>query len=184
MLLLPVEDVIGHLVDNGIKRPAMPADCPPWDRVHAFFRRRRDHWPVKECRDRPRAGIRAREGRDTEHTAGAVDSRSVKADVAVGSDSRRFDGGKLINGRRRHVVVHTPGLLLGVTRRHGHRRPHCHSGRGEADRDPLRDLPQADDVSEPLPGHESRVPGGQRGGGSAVRLETDTRWHPGPGQPA
>ncbi|MFJ1896277.1 hypothetical protein [Streptomyces sp. NPDC088115] len=30
------------------------------------------------------------------------------------SDSRAFDGGKLINGRKRHDVVHTFGLLLGV----------------------------------------------------------------------
>jgi hypothetical protein len=42
-----------------------------------------------------------------------VDSQSVKADGVVGSDSRGFDGGKLINGRKRHVVVDTLGLLLG-----------------------------------------------------------------------
>ncbi|MFD7620657.1 transposase, partial [Streptomyces sp. NPDC059802] len=38
----------------------------------------------------------------------------VTADAVVGTDSRGFDGGKLINGRKRHVVVDTPGLLLGV----------------------------------------------------------------------
>ncbi|MFJ7155379.1 transposase [Streptomyces sp. NPDC101118] len=43
-----------------------------------------------------------------------IDSQSVKADAVVGSDSRGFDGGKLINGRKRHVVVDTLGLLLGV----------------------------------------------------------------------
>ncbi|MCC9711514.1 transposase [Streptomyces sp. MNU76] len=43
-----------------------------------------------------------------------IDSQSVKADVAVGADSRGFDGGKLVNGRKRHVVVDTLGLLLGV----------------------------------------------------------------------
>ncbi|MCX5250064.1 transposase [Streptomyces sp. NBC_00201] len=44
----------------------------------------------------------------------AIDSQSVKADAVVGSDSRGFDGGKLINGRKRHIVVDTLGLLLGV----------------------------------------------------------------------
>ncbi|PIM72985.1 hypothetical protein CTU88_03930 [Streptomyces sp. JV178] len=34
--------------------------------------------------------------------------------LLVGSDSRGFDGGKLINGRKRHAVVDTLGLLLGV----------------------------------------------------------------------
>jgi transposase len=33
-------DAFRYLVDNGIKRRAMPADFPPWERVCAFFR-----WP-------------------------------------------------------------------------------------------------------------------------------------------
>ncbi|MGW6795728.1 transposase [Streptomyces chartreusis] len=43
-----------------------------------------------------------------------IDSQSVTADAVVGSDSRGFDGGKLVNDRKRHVVVATLGLLLGV----------------------------------------------------------------------
>lgn len=43
-----------------------------------------------------------------------IDSQSVKADAVAGSESRGFDGGKLVNGRKRHVVVDTLGLLLGV----------------------------------------------------------------------
>jgi len=100
--------------DNGIKWRAMPADFPPWDRAYAFFRRWRDHALVKEFHDRLRARIRESAGRDTEPTACVIDSQSVKADAAVGSDSRGFDGGKLVNGRKRHVVVDTFGLLLGV----------------------------------------------------------------------
>ncbi|WP_107084626.1 transposase [Streptomyces europaeiscabiei] len=55
-----------------------------------------------------------RAGRDAEPTAAVIDSQSVKADAVVGVDSRGFDGGKLINGRTRRVVVDTLGLLLGV----------------------------------------------------------------------
>ncbi|MFF4509442.1 IS5 family transposase [Streptomyces sp. NPDC001401] len=107
-------DAIGYLVDKGIKWRAMPADFPPWDRAYAFFRRWRDHGLVKEFHDRLRARIRERLGRDAEPSAGVIDSQSVKADAVVGSDSRGFDGGKLVNGRKRHVVVDTLGLLLGV----------------------------------------------------------------------
>ncbi|MGW5971992.1 transposase [Streptomyces sp. NPDC055186] len=32
----------------------------------------------------------------------------------MGADSRGFDGGKLVDGCKRHVVVDTLGLLLGV----------------------------------------------------------------------
>jgi transposase len=53
-------------------------------------------------------------GRDAEPSAGVIDSQSVKADAVAGADSRGFDGGKLVNGRKRHVVVDTLGLLLGV----------------------------------------------------------------------
>lgn len=107
-------DAIRYLVDNGIKWRAMPGDFPPWERVYAFFRRWRDRLLVREFHDRLRARVREKAGRDVEPTAGVIDSQSVKADAVVGSDSRGFDGGKLVNGRKRHVVVDTLGLLLGV----------------------------------------------------------------------
>ncbi|MFC4033411.1 IS5 family transposase [Streptomyces polygonati] len=107
-------DAVRYLVDNGIKWRAMPADFPPWDRVYAFFRRWRDHGLVVEFHDRLRSRVREREGRDTEPTAAVIDSQSVKADAVVGADSRGFDGGKLINGWKRHLVVDTLGLLPGV----------------------------------------------------------------------
>lgn len=50
-----------------------------------------------------------------EDFAEVIDSQSVKADAVVGADSRGFDGGKLVNGRKRHGVVDTLSLLLGVT---------------------------------------------------------------------
>jgi transposase len=82
--------------------------------VYAFFRRWRENALVKEFHDRLRGRVRERLGRDVEPTAAVIDSQSVTADAVVGSDSRGFDGGKLINGRKRHVVVDTLGLLLGV----------------------------------------------------------------------
>ena len=107
-------DAIRYLVDNGIKWRAMPADFPPWDRVYAFFRRWRENALVKEFHDRLRSRVREKLGRDAEPTAGVIDSQSIKADAVVGADSRGFDGGKQINARKRHVVVDTLGLLLGV----------------------------------------------------------------------
>ncbi|WP_177240120.1 transposase [Streptomyces monashensis] len=86
-------DAIRHLVDNGTKWRAIPIDFPPRDRVHAFFRRRRDHGLVREFHDRLRRRVREQAGRDPEPSAGVIDSRSVKADAVVGSDSRGFDGG-------------------------------------------------------------------------------------------
>ncbi|MER5724636.1 transposase [Streptomyces sp. NPDC006682] len=36
----------------------------------------------------------------------------MKADAVVGTGSRGYDGGKNINGRRRHLICDTAGLLL------------------------------------------------------------------------
>ncbi|MCE7082941.1 IS5 family transposase [Streptomyces sp. ST2-7A] len=107
-------DAIRYLVDNGIKWRAMPADFPPWDRVYAFFRRYRDNALVREFHDRLRDRVRRLEGRNAEPTAGIMDSQSVKADAVVGAGSRGFDGGKKVNGRKRHLVVDCLGLVLMV----------------------------------------------------------------------
>ncbi|MGW6691836.1 IS5 family transposase [Streptomyces sp. NPDC054961] len=107
-------DAVHYLVDSGTKWRAMPADFPPWDRVYAFFRRWREHGLIVEFHDRLRGKVREKTGRDPEPSAGVIDSQSVKADAVVGADSRGFDDGKLINGRKRHAVVDTLGLLLGV----------------------------------------------------------------------
>lgn len=47
-------DAIRYLVASGISWRAMPADFPAWGRVHAFFRRWREHGLVTEFHDRLR----------------------------------------------------------------------------------------------------------------------------------
>ena len=54
-----------------------------------------------------------RDGASCRHPC-SMDSQSVKAADTVGAASRGFDGGKKINGRKRHLAVDTLGLLLAV----------------------------------------------------------------------
>ncbi|MEU8927732.1 IS5 family transposase [Kitasatospora sp. NPDC048545] len=107
-------DAVRYLVAGGISWRAMPADFPAWDRVYAFFRRWRDRGLVTEFHDRLRDRVRKAADRDPEPTAGIVDAQSVKAAASVPAASRGFDGGKKVNGRKRHIVVDTLGLLLTV----------------------------------------------------------------------
>lgn len=107
-------DAIRYLVDNGIKWRSMPVDFPAWDRVYAFWRRWRETGLIAEFHDRLRGKVRESEGRAPEPTAAIIDSQSVKAAASVPAASRGFDGGKKINGRKRHVIVDTLGLLLMV----------------------------------------------------------------------
>ncbi len=54
---------------------------------------------------------RERAGREASPSAGVIDSQSVKAPKA---DTRGYDAGKKIVGRKRHIAVDTDGRLLTV----------------------------------------------------------------------
>ncbi|CAL9663975.1 transposase [Streptomyces sp. Tu 3180] len=71
-------DAVRYLVAGGIAWRAMPADFPAWDRVYAFFRRRRDRGLTAEFHDRLRERVHEAAGRDAEPTAGVIDAQSVK----------------------------------------------------------------------------------------------------------
>lgn len=107
-------DAVFYVTDNGIKWRSVPADFPAWDRVYAFFRRWRENGLVKELHDRLRGKVREAEGRQAEPSAAIIDSQSVKGAASVPSATRGYDGGKKINGRRRHVITDCLGLLLMV----------------------------------------------------------------------
>jgi len=55
---------------------------------------------------------RKRQGKQEQPSAGCVDSQSVKT-VTQGNQVG-YDGGKLIDGRKRHILVDTLGLILVV----------------------------------------------------------------------
>lgn len=107
-------DAIRYLVAGGISWRSMPVDFPAWARVYAFFRRWRENELIAEFHDRLRENVRKREGREAEPSAGIIDAQSVKAAASVPAASRGYDGGKRVNGRKRHVITDCLGLILVV----------------------------------------------------------------------
>ena len=107
-------DAIGYVVRNGIEWRALPVDFPPWEAVYAFFQRWSQRGLPQRLTDRLRGRLRVALGRDEQPSAAIVDSESVKGADTVGSDSRGFDSGKKINGRKRHIAVDVEGFLLAV----------------------------------------------------------------------
>jgi hypothetical protein len=80
-------------------------------------------WPVAALRElvdplrileELREQVRLHEGSDAQPSAGIIDSQSVKAADTLGRDSRGYDAGKKINGRKRFIVTDTLGLLAVV----------------------------------------------------------------------
>lgn len=107
-------DAVFYLVAEGCRWRGLPKDFPPWQTVYGFFARWRDDGTWARVHDTLRDQVRLLEGRDPLPTAAVIDSQSVKAAETVGAGRRGFDGGKKINGVKRHVAVDTLGLLLVV----------------------------------------------------------------------
>jgi len=101
-----------YVVKAGCPWSLLPRDFPPGKTVYHIFRRwvRDRVWPALNAR--LRALVRARAGKRSRPTAAILDSQSVKSDPHGGVVG--FDGAKRIKGRKRHLLVDTLGLVLGV----------------------------------------------------------------------
>ena len=109
-------NAILYLVDNGCKWRALPADFPPWQTVYGLHARWKADRVLDDITDRLRAAVRAAAGRSPEPSAGVVDSQSVaeSAEGVVPAATSGYDGHKHVNGRKRHVLADTLGLLIAV----------------------------------------------------------------------
>ena len=107
-------EAILYVNRTGCSWRQLPHDFPPWDTVYWYFQTWNEDGTTDRIHDALRDAVRDADGRDPMASAGIVDSQSVKAADTVGVDSRGYDAGKKINGRKRHVVTDTIGLLVVV----------------------------------------------------------------------
>ena len=110
-----VVDAILYLDRSGCSWRQLPVDFPPWQTVYGWFRQWKQRGVTDRILEELREQVRLAEGRDPQPSAGVIDSQSVKGADTVGRDSRGFDAGKKVNGRKRFIVTDTLGLLVSVT---------------------------------------------------------------------
>ena len=105
-----VVNAIFYIAQSGCHWRMLPRDVPPFTTVQYYFYRWRDdgtwcgvnHVLVMQAGEL--------EGREASPSAGIIDSQSVKTTEAAGP--RGYDAGKKINGRKRHLLVDTIGLMI------------------------------------------------------------------------
>jgi putative transposase len=105
-------NAIFYLVKTGCQWRNLPKDFAPWQTVYHYFRlwKRTGLWD--DIHTLLREHIRLLEGRQRQPSAAIIDSQSVKSTEV--SDQRGFDAGKKVNGRKRHILVDTIGMILAV----------------------------------------------------------------------
>ncbi len=110
--LREVVDAIHYIATTGRQWAMLPKDLPPYSTVQRCFYDWRDSGPLQTIRFTLAMETRELEGREAQPTAGVIDSQTVKPTESGGL--RGCDAGKKVNGRKRHAVVDTIGLLFGV----------------------------------------------------------------------
>jgi putative transposase len=110
--LRQVLDAIFYIVKGGIPWRYLPSDFPRWQTVYGLFRRWKHDGFWILLNDALRSLVRKDLGRRAQPSAAVLDSQSVKSAGHGGPVG--YDAGKRIKGRKRHLLVDTLGLLLGV----------------------------------------------------------------------
>jgi len=107
-----VLNAIFYVVRTGCQWRFLPTDFPPKSTVWGYFDEWRHNGTLQEIHDVLRDRIRTQEKPWQRRHSASIDSQSV--DASSGGEARGRDNAKNVDGRKRHIIVDSMGLLLAV----------------------------------------------------------------------
>ncbi len=107
-----VLNAIFYLNRSGCQWDMLPHDLPAKSTVYDHFAQWKTDGTWQSILDALRQQVRVAGGHDPNPSVANIDSQTVKATEIA--DSRGYDGGKKLTGRKRHILVDKLGLLLVV----------------------------------------------------------------------
>ena len=112
--LREIVNAILYVNRTGIGWDYLPHEFPPRSTVYWYYAEWERDGTTEVIHELLRRRVRTAAGRAAEPTAALADSQSIRTSNNVPEASQGIDAGKLIKGRKRHIVTDTMGLLLVV----------------------------------------------------------------------